>query len=60
MTLRSSVHILWCAARACLARLDRLLAEAGDSDDMIFDIRPGRDGWGSDNPDPRMIDPRKP
>jgi hypothetical protein len=42
MTWRSSVQNLWRAARAGLARLNRVLAETGNSDDMVFDIRDPR------------------
>jgi hypothetical protein len=59
MTRRSSVHDLWNAARAGLARLKRLLAETGNSDDMIFDIRDASDRWRLDDREPRAVDPRK-
>jgi hypothetical protein len=60
MTWRSSIESLWNAARAGLARVNRLLAETGNSDDMIFDIRDGRDRWRSDDRERRSVDPRKP
>jgi hypothetical protein len=46
MTWRSSLQYLWKAARAGIARLNRLLAETGNSDeDMIFHVRmPGTNG----------------
>jgi hypothetical protein len=59
MTWRSSIESLWNAARAGLARVNRLLAETGNSDDMIFDIRDGRDRWRSDDRERRSVDPRK-
>jgi hypothetical protein len=60
MTLQSSVRNLWSAARTGLGRLKRLLAETGNSDDMIFDIRDPVDRWQSDHCKPRSTDPRKP
>jgi hypothetical protein len=61
MTLQSSVQNLWSAARAALGRLKRLLAETGNSDDMIFDIRDPGDRWQSDDRERRAgADPRKP
>jgi hypothetical protein len=60
MILQSSVQTLWSAARAGLGRLKRLLAETGNSDDMIFDIRDPGDRWRSDDRERRAADPRKP
>jgi hypothetical protein len=60
MTWRSPVQNLWSAARTNLARLNRLLAETGNLDDMIFDIRDPKDRSRSNDRERRAIDPRKP
>ncbi len=61
MTLRSSVQNLWNAARAGLARLNRLLAETGNSDDdMIFHMRHDKDEWRPEHLGRSAVDPRKP
>jgi hypothetical protein len=60
MTWRSSVQNLWSAALAGLGRLKRLLAETGNSDDMVFDIRDPRDRWRSNERERRAADSRKP
>jgi hypothetical protein len=50
MAWRSSVQSLWSAVRAGLARLNRLLTEAGNSDeDLIFHVRNGGNDWRSDD-----------
>ena len=61
MSWRSSVQYLWKAARAGIARLNRLLAETGTSDeDMIFHVRgPGTNGDLKDL-GRSAVDPRKP
>lgn len=61
MMLRSSVEYLWGAARVGLARLNRLLAETGSSDDdMIFHVRGAKDEWRSKDLRRSAADPRKP
>lgn len=61
MTWRSSVQYLWNAARAGLARLNRLLAETGNSDDdMIFNVRDAKDEWRPEDLRWSALDPRKP
>ena len=39
MTLGSRVKTVWRVARNALARLNRLLAEVDDADDMVFHVR---------------------
>lgn len=61
MSWRSSVQYLWKAARAGIARLNRLLAETGTSDeDMIFHVRGAGDEWRSKDLGRSAVDPRKP
>jgi hypothetical protein len=60
MSWRSSVQNLWRAARTGLARLNRVLAETGNSDDMVFDIRDPKDRWRSNERERRAADSRKP
>ncbi|MGA8587645.1 MAG: hypothetical protein WB715_28150 [Roseiarcus sp.] len=60
MTWRSSLQYLWKAARAGIARLNRLLAETGNLDDMVFDIRDPEDRWRSNERERRAADSRKP
>jgi LPS sulfotransferase NodH len=60
MTWRSSLPYLWKAARAGIARLDRLLAETGNSDeDMIFYVRDAGDEWRSKDLGRGAVDPGK-
>jgi hypothetical protein len=60
MTWRSSLPYLWKAARAGIARLDRLLAETGNSDeDMIFYVHDAGDEWRSKDLGRGAVDPGK-
>ncbi len=55
------LQYLWKAARAGIARLNRLLAETGNSDeDMIFHVRDAGDEWRSKDLGRSAVDPRKP
>ena len=60
MTWRSSVQNLWRAACAGLARLNRVLAETGNSDDMVFDIRDPRNRWRSNERERLAANSREP
>jgi hypothetical protein len=60
MTWRSSIQDLWRAVRAGLARLNRVLAETGNSDDMVFDIRDPSNSWRSNERERRATNSREP
>ena len=61
MTLGSRAKGAWRAARGAVARLNRLLAETGNSDDdLVFHVRRSTDDQRSASSARRSVESRKP